>query len=144
MSDIVWAVNPRNDRLEDLARRMRELASEVSSARGLQMGFHAAGMDGHKLGPDVRRHAYLVFKEAVSNAARHARASRIDVDLSVHAGRLVLRVADDGCGFETSGTSDGNGLTTMTRRATELGGRTEIVSRPGEGTVVTLDVPLGW
>jgi signal transduction histidine kinase len=61
----------------------------------------------------------------------------------VQGGRLTLRVADDGRGFDRSQAHEGNGLTTMTRRAAELGGRTEIASPPGGGTVVTLDVPLG-
>jgi signal transduction histidine kinase len=107
------------------------------------MGFQAEGVDGLRLSPDVRRHAYLVFKEALNNAARHADASRVDVALSVRSGRLVLRVADDGRGFDPSRATEGNGLTTMTRRAAELGGRTEIASPPGGGTSVTLDVPLG-
>ena len=143
MSDIVWAVNPRNDRLEDLVRRMRGFASEVSSARGMDLRFHAEGVDGQRLGPDLRRHVYLIFKEGFSNAARHSGSARIEVDLEIAGGRLVLRVKDDGCGFDTSRPSDGNGLTTMTARAADLGGRAEIVSRPGEGTVLTLNVPLG-
>lgn len=143
MSDIVWAVNPRNDRLEDLVRRMRGFASEVSSVRGVDLRFRAEGVDGQRLGPDLRRHVYLIFKEGISNAARHSGSARIEVDIDIAGGRLVLRVKDDGCGFDTTRPSDGNGLTTMTTRAAELGGRAAIVSRPGEGTVLTLDVPLG-
>ncbi len=143
MSDIVWAVNPRNDRLEDLVRRMRELVSEVSSARGLQMGFQASGVDGQVLSPDLRRHVYLIFKEGLSNAARHSGGTRVDVALAVSGGRLALRLADDGRGFDRSQPSDGNGLTTMTRRAVELGGRAEITCPAAGGTVLTLDVPLG-
>ncbi len=142
MSDIVWAVNPRNDRLEDLVRRMRGFASDVTSARGLHLGFEATGVDGQRLGPDVRRHVYLIFKEAVNNAVKHSGAVRLSIALAVRGGQLALTVADDGRGFDRAQPSEGNGLTTMTRRAADLGGRAEITCPPEGGTVLALDVPL--
>jgi signal transduction histidine kinase len=144
MSDIVWAVNPRRDRLEDLVHRMRRFASDVEDARGLEVGLRAGIPDpGQKLGPDFRRHVYLIFKEAVSNAARHSGGAKIDVALEVRHGQLSLRVQDDGRGFDQSKKSDGHGLQTMVQRASDLGGTAEIISRPGEGTVLSVHVPLG-
>jgi ligand-binding sensor domain-containing protein/signal transduction histidine kinase len=143
MSDIVWAVNPSKDRLEDLVHRMRRFANDLEAARGLEIAVRATVPEpGQKLGPDFRRHAYLIFKEAVSNAARHSGCGKIEVALDVGQGGLFLRVQDDGRGFDPSSKSEGHGLQTMLHRASELGGRAEIVSRPGNGTALSVHVPL--
>jgi signal transduction histidine kinase len=151
MSDIVWAVNPRKDRLEDLVHRMRRFAKDVEAARGVDVTLRFEVVDpGQKLGPDFRRHVYLIFKEAVSNAARHSGCAAVGVTLEVRHGRLALQVRDDGRGFDPSRKSDGHGLQTMVHRAGELGGTAEIVSRPGKGTVLSVQVslagpgPRGW
>src|SRR5262249_13841024 len=73
MSDIVWAINPQRDSLDDLTPRARRFANDVLAARGIRVSFAAPG-DGavRRVGLDVRRQLFLVFKEAVNNIARHA------------------------------------------------------------------------
>lgn len=84
-----------------------------------------------------------VLQEALSNAVRHARARRIDVTLAVGADAL-LRVVDDGVGFDPSQVVRGHGLRNMRLRAEELGGSFEVEARPeGGGTVAEWRVPLG-
>jgi ligand-binding sensor domain-containing protein/two-component sensor histidine kinase len=143
MSDIVWAVNPRKDRAEDLLQRMRRFAADVTAARDVPVRIQGQGLAmGPPLHPDVRRHLYLISKEAISNAVRHSACRQVLVSLRLADRRLVLRVEDDGHGFDPSGGGDGHGLQTMAQRAADLGGNAEIVSRPGAGTVVTVEVPL--
>ena len=143
LSDIVWAINPRHDRLSDLSARMRRFAVDVLGARGIDLQFHA---DGHqerlRTNSDFRREVYLIFKEAVNNSARHAGSTRASVDLRVENGRLALHVRDNGAGFEPSSTADGNGLENMRRRAASLGGELAVRSSPGHGTEVELTLPL--
>ena len=62
MSDIVWAVSPRRDRLTDLAQRMREFAEDVLVARQIDLRF-TASTSGVRLDPNLRREVYLIFKE---------------------------------------------------------------------------------
>ena len=69
---------------------------------------------------DVRRDVLLIFKEAVNNAARHSGCSRAEIDLRVAGSRLVLTLGDNGVGFDTSLQSDGDGLSSMQRRAGRL------------------------
>jgi ligand-binding sensor domain-containing protein/signal transduction histidine kinase len=143
MSDIVWAVNPRRDRMQDLVHRMRSFANDVEDARGVRVGLRAEVLNpGQRLEPDFRRHVYLIFKEAVSNAVRHSGCARVDVALDVGHGQVFLRVQDDGRGFDPSQGGDGHGLHTMAQRASDLGGTAKIVSRPGEGTAVSVRVSL--
>ena len=144
MSDIVWAINPRRDRLSDVVQRMRRFANDACSARDVALAFRApAGDDQLKLGPDVRRQAYLVLKESVNNAARHSGCSRVAVELRIEGDRLVLEVRDDGRGFDPGADFEGHGLASMRRRAAELGGTLDLLSNPGEGTRVRLEVPVG-
>jgi two-component system, NarL family, sensor histidine kinase UhpB len=80
---------------------------------------------------------YRVVQESLSNAARHAGAGHVRVSLGRDHGRPVIRVSDDGCGF-TSPPRDGLGLVGMRERARLAGGRLNVHSSPGRGTVVEL------
>jgi two-component sensor histidine kinase len=143
LSDIVWAINPRHDRLSDLSARMRRFAFDTVGARGIDLGFHVNDQHQYlRTNSDFRRQVYLIFKEAINNATRHAGCSRVTIELSVGSGRLELRMSDDGSGFEPQSPNDGNGLTNMRRRAADLGGKLDLRSEPGHGTEVTLIVPL--
>lgn len=145
MSDIVWAINPQRDQLLDLVRRMRQHAEELFTTRDIELRFEAPDAE-HKLkvGVDVRRDLLLIFKEAVNNAARHSRCSRVEIDLNLEGSRLTLLIRDNGAGFDTSIEGDGQGLMSMRRRAEKLGGALKIESRPASGTTISLRIPLAF
>jgi signal transduction histidine kinase len=143
MSDIVWAVNPSKDRVSDLTQRMRRVADDIFTTR--EIAFRFSAPDAHEnqtLPAETRREVFMIFKEAVNNIARHSACARADVELNLGGGWLELKLSDDGRGFDVAGGSDGNGLTSMHRRAKNLGGSLEIVSRPTEGTTVILKAPM--
>ena len=144
MSELVWAINPRRDSLADLSQRMRRFASDLLPGRGIELTFHApAGVDDIHLAADVRRHVFLVFKEAVNNLARHSGAAHAIVELSVGGGNLLLVVSDDGCGFDLDADERGHGIASMQSRAKAAGGTLEIDATPQNGTRLRLQVPLG-
>ena len=142
MSDIVWSISPGRDGLDDLTRRMREHAEEVFAPNDTELTFTAPtiGRD-LRLSVDTRRDVYLVFKEAINNAARHSGCSRVSVSLQADGTELTLSVVDDGSGFDTTSAERGNGLGSMRSRAERLGATFDITSRPGMGTVVQLKLP---
>jgi signal transduction histidine kinase len=143
MGDIVWAINPRRDHLIDLIQRMRRLASEVFAGRRIEYEFRAPeSEDELRLGADVRRDVFLVFKEAVTNTARHAGCSNVEIELRVERSSIVLTVHDDGRGFDTKASTEGNGLLSMKRRAASLGGDLQVSSIEGKGTQISLKVPF--
>ncbi len=151
MADIVWAVNPARDRYRDLVRRMRHFADDVLSARDITLVFDAPDGQDVPLGADTRREVFLLFKEAVSNLARHSGCRNARIELGLVDGWLSLRVADDGRGFDLeyfeTQSADGNGLHTMRRRARDLRGTFEIASTRGSGTTIQFRVPYrrrGW
>ena len=143
MGDIVWAVNPDRDHLVDLVKRMRRFASDVFSARHIAFHFESTLDDRDiRLGTETRREVLLIFKEAVNNIARHSECAQVDIEFKSQGGWLALKLKDNGKGFDTSQSFDGNGLVSMSRRAERLGGTLEVVSGNGEGTAVTLKTPL--
>jgi two-component system NarL family sensor kinase len=101
--------------------------------------------------PDDLVHAlYQGAHEALANVAEHAHATHVDVDLSMDADRpgvpfVRLRIADDGVGFDaynTAAQTDGRGgLRVLGHRLTELGGSLTLVTRPGHGTTLRIELP---
>jgi signal transduction histidine kinase/ligand-binding sensor domain-containing protein len=144
MSDIVWAINPNKDHLSDLSQRMRHFASDVFTARQVAFQFHTPDPEHDTgLGANVRRELFLVFKEAVNNVVRHSGCSEADLELRAEPNALVLRVRDNGRGFQPGGNGlGGHGLPSMRARTEGLGGQLEIVSEPGQGTTVTVRIPI--
>jgi signal transduction histidine kinase len=143
MSDIVWAINPQRDSLIDLTRKMRQHAEEVFVLRGIELKFSAPDTAPDlKIGVDVRRDLYLVFKEAVNNAARHSDCVRADIELRVEEARLILTISDNGRGFDPEARTEGAGLLSMRRRAADLGGELSLESRIGAGSRVRLTIRL--
>lgn len=143
MRDIVWAINPKRDRLFDLTRRMRSFASDIFTHRQIQFRFRGPQRDRElRLGPEVRRDVFLIFKEAVNNIVRHSECAHAAIELRVEGHLLELNVIDDGKGIDVTASNEGQGLASMRRRAESFGGKLEIDSSNGRGTTVRLSVPL--
>ncbi len=144
MSDIVWAINPKRDRLMDLVRRMRRLANDLPAGRGIQVQFHAPdGTQDPRLGAELRHDLFLIFKEAVHNAVRHSSCGKLDVELRLEKSSIEMKVADDGLGFDPESCGEGHGLGNMRRRARNLGSELHLKSAPESGTQILLRIPLG-
>jgi ligand-binding sensor domain-containing protein len=143
MSDIVWAIAPDHDRLSNLVYRMRRFATDVLGGQNISLQFRSAVAEHDlKVGADVRRQVYLIFKEGIHNIARHSGAARVDVDLRRAGNHLILSLRDDGKGFDPSAAYEGHGLVNMRRRARELGGTVEWQSAAGQGTTLCMTVRL--
>ena len=146
LGDIVWAVDPRQDRLTDLIYRMRQVAANSLESDGVRVEFRAPADDAiNRIGlpPDRRRHLLLLFKEATTNIVRHAEASHVSIDLKVRDRILTMTIDDDGRGFDTRRSFPGHGLRSMAQRTSELAAQFDIESTPGAGTTIRVDVPLG-
>lgn len=144
MSDIVWAVDPGEDMPVALVERMRQVTFHLLSSTS-EVSFHApddqklAGLD---FTPDRRRQLLLIFKEAITNVARHAHATKVAIRVTVKPTRLRLTIRDNGLGFDPGKRHEGHGLGNLASRAQSIGAEIEIQSRPGEGTLIGLIVPL--
>jgi signal transduction histidine kinase len=143
MSDIVWAIDPDQDHLGNMTHRMRRFASDLFSRDGVELSVDLPAEDHDtKLGADIRRQAFLIFKESLHNAVRHSGCTKVDVQFSLDGGWIRLRITDNGRGFETGNLVRGHGLASMRSRAALLHGELTVESCPGRGTIVSLKVPL--
>jgi signal transduction histidine kinase/ligand-binding sensor domain-containing protein len=151
MGDIVWSIDPRRDDLQSVVRRIRQFASDVLEAKGIQWELRVPHeVESLKLGPDERQHLFLIFKEGINNIARHGEGTKsVSLSIEREGRQLIGEIKDDGCGFtpeqpdeQRSKGRGGNGLPNMRERTRQLGGRLEIASSPGTGTRLTLKVPI--
>jgi PAS domain S-box-containing protein len=85
---------------------------------------------------------FRIVQEALTNVVRHAQASQVCICLVAHEAQLVLTIYDDGVGFDGAVRKGGVGLVGMRERCTAIGGVFAIQSRPGEGTNVSVSIPL--
>jgi ligand-binding sensor domain-containing protein/two-component sensor histidine kinase len=142
MSDIVWAINPQRDHLYDLTRRMRNFASELLPARDIAFEFKAPGGEQDiRLGADVRRQMFLIYKESLNNLVRHSGCTEARIEIYMEGKQLVLRVSDNGRGFTPAENWRGNGLKNMKKRAESLKGRLDFITFQNCGTTVILEMP---
>ncbi|NJC70500.1 GAF domain-containing sensor histidine kinase [Planosporangium thailandense] len=96
------------------------------------------------VGAEVRQALYRIAQEAIANAAKHARAGLVTLRLYTRDPYVVLEVVDDGQGFTPGGDLRGRmGLRSMRDRAGAVGGRLDIITAPGRGTVIRAEVPAG-
>jgi signal transduction histidine kinase len=103
--------------------------------------------ESQRLGADLEWLLYRLVQEALTNCAKHAAAAHVSVELAEEAGGLVLRIEDDGVGFDPqaladAGAAPGLGLLTMRERVAEVQGRFEIDAQPGRGTRIRIHLPL--
>jgi PAS domain S-box-containing protein len=141
MSDIVWAINPHRDHLSDLVSRMRRFAVDTLSVRNIKYALHFSSYE-LRLEGTLRRELFLVFKEGINNIVRHSGCSAVMVALTIENGHLRLLLQDNGKGFDIDTRSEGYGLASMRQRAAEIGAELVLRSCLGEGTTITLDMPL--
>ena len=130
MSDVVWAISPRWDTVSALVHRMRRFASELLPTAPATGCVRLPEGPDETVAPDVRRQLYLVFKEALHNVRRHVRAASPGRAAAPPGAAWVLRIEEDGKGFDASRESEGHGLRSMRRRAERLGGRLDVDSSP--------------
>ena len=148
MSDIVWSINSSHDKIDNLINRMRMYVVQLSESANFE--FHFAenkDIPDFKLDMYQRKHVYLLFKEAMNNIAKYAQCKHVWIAFKVSKKQFVLRITDDGIGFETKEALSkisfgGNGLFNMNKRAKEIGGQLTIDSTPGKGSSIELYVPL--
>ena len=142
MSDIVWSIDPRRDDLNNVVLRVREFASGILEGDSIAWELQASeGLEKIKLDPEQRRQLFLIFKEALTNIAKHSGARSAALTLHANASGIRAEIRDHGCGFDPA-EADGHGLENMRARVTQLGGEIGVESAKGNGTRITLNVPL--
>lgn len=144
LDEIVWAINPRNDKVSSLAGYFGAYAQRVLELASVKCGLDMGEKLPHlTLDPVFRREIFLAFKEALANIIQHAEAGKVWLRIFVQGSDLVIEIADDGKGFVSSEREAGaDGLANMKERLAALGGECTIEGEPGKGTTVRLQAPI--
>ncbi|MDB6068024.1 MAG: Two component regulator, sensor protein [Pedosphaera sp.] len=144
LEEIVWAIRPGSDSLQSLVEYIAHFANEMFEADTACCRLDLPhNLPSRPLPPEVRHNIFLVVKEALTNALKHACAKEVRVQAKATANSLEILVQDDGQGFNPAAPPDKgrrNGLGNMLRRAEAMGGTLGLQSAPGKGTMVTLFV----
>jgi PAS domain S-box-containing protein len=130
-----------------LEASVRDLAERTEIVYGIEvateLALHEPRGAPRRLDADLETTAYRIAQECLSNAARHANATRVSIVLEQHDGSLRLCVTDDGLGFEPRNESMGFGLRGIRERVDLLAGQLTVRSEEGVGTEVTARLPVG-
>jgi signal transduction histidine kinase len=143
LDEIVWAVSPKHDTLESLANYLGRFAQEHLELAGVRCRLEIPTiLPTLALDAEVRHNLFLATREVLQNIVAHARASQATLALELRDGKLEIRIADNGPGFDlSSAPAQGNGLANIRLRMHEINGEATITSTPGAGTRVELTVP---
>lgn len=131
------------DQAEDLSARLSRSCTRIAGGSTARVYLQVKGTR-RPLERRIEEELLRIGQEAVANAVRHAGATRIEVQLIYETARVLLRVEDDGCGFDpaSNGAEGHYGLKGMEERAGEIAASLVVLSVPGEGTRVSVEAPL--
>jgi signal transduction histidine kinase/ligand-binding sensor domain-containing protein len=140
-------LNLRSPRLEksDLVGALRDAGEHITSGNPLHFDFSVSGTP-QDCSPRIAEQLLRIGREALTNATRHARAQEVRMHLAYEADVIVLRVSDDGHGFDPDHLVDQGsahyGLVSMYERAQDIGGAVQISSGADRGTCITASIPI--
>lgn len=144
LDEVVWTVNPKNDRLEALCQRLASYASHYLAPLGIACRINSApSWPERVISAHVRHEVSMTFKEALQNVVKHSGATEVRIILTVVGKHLQIRIRDNGRGLPVD-VADGerSGMGNMRSRLAGIGGRFSLHAIDGTGVEVKIEVPL--
>lgn len=143
LEEVLWAVNSKRDTLRDFTSYLCKYAQDFLSHTPIRCRLDVqSDMPASAFDLPVRRSLFLAVKESLNNAAKHSGASELFLNIYREGDRVIVNVEDNGCGFDATLQTDGNGLTNMQQRLAEMGGVCDFFTEPGAGCRVEFNMPL--
>lgn len=126
-----------------LVPALRSILDERARRASIEVHFSPRDVP-ENLPAEIQTTCFRIIQEAITNVVRHAKATRIDVDLHRENGKLRLLVRDNGIGFDVESRTAGLGLTGIKERAVLAGGQAKIISETNKGTTIDISLPLSF
>jgi len=150
LDEIVWAINPQNDTLEQVVSYVGQYAQEYFQMTGVECEVSApARVPPRNLSSQARHHLFLATQEAFTNILKHAGATRVRVTMDCSGPGFQMTTVDNGRGFDPAATGAAaeaggsrDGLINMRQRLADIGGECRVESAPGHGTTIQFRVPF--
>ena len=122
LSDIVWAIDARNDSLGNLINKIQEFAVDMLTKKDIEVIFMKEGIDmDESISAEKRQHVYLICKEAINNIFKHAEASKVRISFIAKNHKIDISIHDNGNGLLRNKKNElGNGLRNIEQRAKKL------------------------
>jgi signal transduction histidine kinase/ligand-binding sensor domain-containing protein len=140
--DFIWSINPGNDNLYEIIIRIKDFGDELFYGTGCS--FEVVGLSDDfkniRQLPGSGRNIAMLFKEALSNILKHAKATKVRLSLQEEGENVVIRLKDNGKGFEIKNKKNSFGLSNMNQRASRIGGALQVKSEDGFGTEIILSL----
>lgn len=144
ISEIIWAMNPRNDTLDSFTSYIRQYVSAYLESADIERDFRfPAEVPPIPMSSELRRNLFLTLKEALHNIVKHSKASHVELVLEFENEQLTVTISDNGSGFTPElKQGHGNGLINMQKRLEDCKGSFTLQSEPGKGTEIKLIAKL--
>ena len=143
MDDIVWSINPRNDSLEKLLLRIKRFAAQLFEAKNIEYEIDISeNIHSFKLPMEIRQHLYLMIKEAINNIIKHSQCTQAKICIKHLHDNLLIKIYDNGKGFNTSEISFGNGLINLKERASAIHANLAVQSQEITGTEIKIELKI--
>jgi len=142
MIDVIWAIDPKFDSLNDFILNFKAYANEICESKNIELKVNAQNIEKIKVTAGIKRNLQLISKEALNNALKYSGCTEISYNLSVRSRTIYLAVEDNGRGFNQAGISYGHGIINMQKNVKDLNGSFEIKSEPDKGTGIYINFPV--
>lgn len=144
MDEIVWAVNPGNDRLDKLVFYIIQFAENILSLASITLSVSVPDEIEEKyITAEIRHNIFLIIKEVINNIIKHSEAKNVKIEIKIPGDRIEIRIDDDGKGFNIDEIDQfSNGLSNLKQRTKNVNGKININSKPNEGTKIFLTAPI--
>lgn len=143
LRDFLWAIDVEGRGTEDILSQFKTYTARLLDSLDIDIGYRDIhSSNAPRLNTHIRFNLFNIFKEAITNIIKHSRAKSVMVDISYNEKAFEMRIIDDGVGFNLENNTEGSyGLKNMRKRAEEMGGILNIISKEGKGTEIFVVLP---
>ena len=143
MSDIIWSINPGNDKWSVILPKLRRYASDLCESKKIKYSIEIPQeLITQSPEMEMRYDLWLIFKELVTNSVKHSGCSQLEISISEINNYLYLHVTDNGIGFDPGITTERNGIKNIYTRTKSINGKIDLITAPGKGTRWDISIPL--
>lgn len=142
MRDMIWNMNPMNSTLDNLIARVREFSTEYLEDFPIEVKYDLPeNIPSEKISIEISRNILMIVKESLQNIVKHSNASKVSIRIEIQP-VFKLIITENGIGFNLNEKTTGNGLRNITERSKAIGALLKISSKPGEGSILSLEKNL--
>ena len=142
LGDLIWSMKPGKEEILDFGYKIKNFANDILGASNIKYEINIdKDINQYLLEIQLRKNLIYIAKEALNNAAKYSKATEIHLNCHKTKDSIQLEIIDNGVGFNRN-NANGNGLKNIENRVLELNGTFELISRPGEGCQIIVNIPL--